>query len=185
MSLPSPSQNVQLALIRPNLQFVEQDLLGRRCEQRIAISRGIFAPSQLCVPKITLPDGSVVTVCPRTRSVGFPEFYPRSQRHRREFAGCTEQVNVVWHDYVASDDPQSLRLPCVTQALVRGVVRQDRFPVLRTYRQENNYRCVETFDGGQMCRPFPPVRLYTLANNRTRLIGQSATGRDDLVSSHY
>src|SRR5205085_4477062 len=55
---------------------------------------------------------------------------------------CAEQMNVVWHDHVMSDQPVVGGGPGFDQPLVYILIRQSRLPLRCTNRQKSNRRIV-------------------------------------------
>jgi hypothetical protein len=151
--LPStPTQNVQLSLIRPVFNSRNKLLADRIHADVVPFVRVSFIGAQLPVPMIRLPQWAFFGARPVPCCDGFPEANPVCQRTRIKSSWRTEEMDMVRHQDV-TPDKSFVRLSAGTvKNLVCVVPRQNRLTVRGAHGDENDGGFLQSLNDRWMCR---------------------------------
>ncbi len=149
-----PPQHIHLPGIWPGLRVLEQACSNRIHPNVIPFRVVVFPAPKLRVPVLALPDRFLTGVGPAPRHEITPVQNPISQAVIRTCRSA-EQMDVIRHHHVASDEPVIGRFPRRDQQGVRIRVRQQRTPPLHAKGEEDDRRAVDANQGRRMRGRFP------------------------------
>jgi len=129
------SKIMQDALIRPIVRVRHQVVSNWVVSHVLPLRDELLIRYHSRVPMTRLP--LVRRVLVSNRKACLPELTPRLERPLPAIPSC-KQVNVVWHDNVAADEPPLRIAPDLQQQIMNQWVSEPRHSVLRAYRQEDN-----------------------------------------------
>jgi hypothetical protein len=158
-----PFQNIEFTLISPVFRPGYMTVTHEIVFHVFPFFSVRFSAPQLPVPEIALPNRQLITIRPCSRDAVFPKCDLVLQRLRRESIWHAKQMDVVWHEDLATHTPEIPPLPGVNNAFHGSFICQQTPSSMCANGQKNKDGAEAGFDGWKMGWCFSSIALEARA----------------------